>query len=384
MKNKMMMISAKSNMIAQFNMRNISILQKLGFEVHVGANFKEYGTIDSKTNQSLMETLTSMGVVIHQLNFSRGLGAVRNNKVVVSNIRKIMKQNDFTFIHVHSPIGSVLGRIAAHKEAVRVVYTAHGFHFFRGGPIKNWIFFPVEWILMFFTDHLVVINKGDLAVSKWLPIKRVTYIPSVGANVDSALAVSYSQKQSDRLKIRNELDISEHDYVILNVGEFSERKNQTTLIKAIAQLPKSIHIKILFAGVTNDRSKYTKIVSDLGLTDKVLFLGYRSDLPALHHAADLLVMPSLREGFGMGGFDALVDGVYMIGSKNTGMADYLKDESLGRLVNPNDVIELSNSIVEAYNGALKPDLRTNEAFLKQFDKKNVDAIMTSIYAEYLN
>lgn len=378
------MIAAKANMIAQFNMRNIKILKDLGYEVHVGANFEDFGTMDSNANDSLIKELKKMDVTIHQLNFSRGLGTFKQNNAVIKDIRCLLQRFKYSFIHVHSPIGSVLGRIAAKIERVPVVYTAHGFHFFKGGPLKNWLFLPVEVVLMFFTDHLIVINHEDQAIAKMMPIKNVTYIPSIGSNVEHALNVSDAEKMNNRLKVRSELGISNGDYVILNVGELSVRKNQKAIIEAVSELKNNQNIKILLAGVTNDIQTYESFVERQNMQGKVYFLGYRTDLHELHNAADLMVMPSLREGFGMGGFDALVDGLYMIGSKNTGMADYIKNDSLGLLVSPTNVHDIKDAIYRAYTNSMKPDLTKNTDFLMQFDIKNVDSIMKQVYLKYLD
>lgn len=383
-KQRVLMIAAKANMIAQFNMRNIKILKDLGYEVHVGANFEDFGTMDSNANDSLIKELKQMDVTIHQLNFSRGLGNFKQNNAVIKDIRCLLQRFEYSFIHVHSPIGSVLGRIAAKIERVPVVYTAHGFHFFKGGPLKNWLFLPVEVVLMFFTDHLIVINHEDQAISKMMPIKNVTYIPSIGSNVEHALNVSDAEKMNNRLKVRSELGISNEDYVILNVGELSVRKNQKAIIEAVSELKNNQNIKILLAGVTNDIETYENFVERQNMQGKVYFLGYRTDLHELHNAADLMVMPSLREGFGMGGFDALVDGLYMIGSKNTGMADYIKNDSLGLLVSPTNVHDIKDAIYMAYTNSRKPDLTKNTDFLMQFDIKNVDSIMKQVYLKYLD
>lgn len=383
-KQRVLMIAAKANMIAQFNMRNIKILKDLGYEVHVGANFEDFGTMDSNANDSLIKELKQMDVTIHQLNFSRGLGNFKQNNAVIKDIRCLLQRFEYSFIHVHSPIGSVLGRIAAKTERVPVVYTAHGFHFFKGGPLKNWLFLPVEVVLMFFTDHLIVINHEDQAISKMMPIKNVTYIPSIGSNVEHALNVSDAEKMNNRLKVRSELGISNEDYVILNVGELSVRKNQKAIIEAVSELKNNQNIKILLAGVTNDIETYENFVERQNMQGKVYFLGYRTDLHELHNAADLMVMPSLREGFGMGGFDALVDGLYMIGSKNTGMADYIKNDSLGLLVSPTNVHDIKDAIYMAYTNSMKPDLAKNTDFLMQFDIKNVDSIMKQVYLKYLD
>lgn len=369
---KILLLAAKANMIAQFNMRNIKLLQAMDVEVHVATDFVSFGTMDAVTNQQFVAELDKLGVKRHQLSFDRGVGKATHNLQVLCDIRKLLKYEQFYLLHVHSPIGSVLGRIAAIGTGVPVIYTSHGFHFLIGGPLKNWLFFPVEWVLMLATRQLLVINQADYSMAKYLPINQVTYLPSVGGRVAESLAISSDNRQANRQRIRQELGLAEDDYVVLNVGELSVRKNQEAILRAISDMKNDIAIKIIFAGVSSNQDLYEELAERFHMADRVRFLGYRSDLRALHHAADLLVMPSLREGFGMGGFDALVDGLYVIGSRNTGMADYLKNESLGRLIDPHDVQQLTDAIYRCYITKTQPVLMANKDFLMRFDQQHVD------------
>ncbi|MBU7543550.1 glycosyltransferase [Weissella cibaria] len=379
---RVLMVAAKANMIQQFNMRNLAILTNLGAEVHVAADFENFGTVDDRTNCQLIMDLTEMGIVLHQINFDRGLGRLSANCQVMIKLRRLIGQNQYDLIHVHSPIGAALTRLASWGMGCPVLYTAHGFHFFRGGPLKNWLVFPIEWSLAWLTQHLVVINHTDEAVSRFLPVQRVSYLPSVGAPVKRSLTVSPATRLSIRKRMRAGLGLTGDDFVIIQVGEFSTRKNQATLLQAVRALSNP-QIKIFFAGVGADEATIKRLVIELGLSEQVTFLGYQSNLQDLHYAADMIVMPSLREGFGMDGFNALIDGVYMIGAKGTGMADYLIDKKLGQLINPLDVMALADAIKRVQDDRLQPALNEYTEFLMQFDESRVDKIMTGIYSRYL-
>lgn len=376
------MVAAKANMIQQFNMRNLAILTNLGAEVHVAADFENFGTVDDQTNCQLIMDLTEMGIVLHQINFDRGLGRLMANYQVMTQLRRLIGENQYDLIHVHSPIGAALTRLASWGTGCPVMYTAHGFHFFRGGPLKNWLVFPIEWSLAWLTQHLLVINHTDEAVSRFLPVQRVTYLPSIGAPVQRSLAVLPVTRLSIRKRMRACLDLTGDDFAIIQVGEFSTRKNQATLLQAVHALSNP-QIKIFFAGVGAAEATTKRLVTELGLSEQVTFLGYQANLQDLHYAADMIVMPSLREGFGMGGFNALIDGVYMIGAKGTGMADYLIDEKLGQLINPLDVMALADAIKRVRDKRLQPALNEYTEFLMQFDESRVDTIMTGIYRRYL-
>ena len=118
-----------------------------------------------------------------------------------------MSEKKYQFIHCHSPIGGVLGRLAAHKYHIPVIYTAHGFHFFQGAPKKNWLlFYPVEWLLSFWTDTLVTINREDYdRAKKHMHAKRILYVPGVGVNLgDAKNNIEYSGEEK-RIKKRKKL-----------------------------------------------------------------------------------------------------------------------------------------------------------------------------------
>ena len=111
----------------------------------------------------------------------------RNNLDYYNKVRKMLKEQHFDLVHCHTPIGSVIGRVAAHKTHTKIIYTAHGFHFYKGAPIINWLlFYPVEKYLAKYTDTLITINKEDYKLAKKRFNKRcknIEYVPGVGIDV---------------------------------------------------------------------------------------------------------------------------------------------------------------------------------------------------------
>ncbi|MCS9995456.1 hypothetical protein EFL81_00885 [Weissella confusa] len=140
-----LIIAAKANMIQQFNLRNIELLISMGFKVHVGSNFEEFGSMDKQTRDDLLAWLASRNVEVHQLPFGRQTGSIQSNYQTIKAIRMIVSDGqEWAFLHVHSPIGAALGRIAVFLKRIPVIYTAHGFHFFKGGPKKIGCFFQLN------------------------------------------------------------------------------------------------------------------------------------------------------------------------------------------------------------------------------------------------
>lgn len=380
-KQRILIIATTASMIEQFNIHNIKILQNLGIEVHVGTNFKKPGTITSSLSKNLKKTLKKMGVQYHQLDFLRGIGSHKENKLVLNQICSIIETYKISGIHAHSPLGGIIGRRAAHKMNIKILYTAHGFQFFKGGPLKDWlIFFPVEWFYARWTDALITINQQDYSVAHFLPVTQRYYIPGVG--VDFKKNFSEDERQNLRIQTRKQLGVQKDEYLIISVGELSKRKNHETVLRAIATL-KNPKIKYVIAGIGKEKNQLVELIKELGLQKQVQLLGYLEDLDGLYYAADLNVFVSKREGLGLGGLDGVVRGVYIIGNANTGMKDYILNKDIGLLVKSStDSNELAKKIQIAMNE--KREVKLNEQ-IQKFSQENVDKLMTNIYKkEFLN
>lgn len=238
MTKKVLMLAAKANMIQQFNHRNIKILQELGYEVHVATNMIEFGSMSSEENERFKKWMIENDVVAHQVDFERRMGTLKGNIRSIKQLRQLFNVNSFSFIHVHSPLGSILGRLVAKQYKVPTIYTAHGFHFFKGGPKSGWlIFYPLEWFFSFFTNTLITINDEDYALAKkHMHAKHITKINGIGVDVETAWQVSDKYKLQARKKIRAELDIPENAFLISSVGELSNRKNHKVVLEALQNI----------------------------------------------------------------------------------------------------------------------------------------------------
>lgn len=380
-----LLVATTSSMIELFNSRNIRILQKLGFNVFVAANFKKPGSISVDDSQKFISELENIGVKWYQVDFKRGVGNPFSNHQAYISLLKIVKDNNISLIHTQAPLSSIIARRVAKKLHVQCIYTAHGFQFFPKGPLKDWIlFFPVEWYYAHWTDDLILINRDDYHVSKYLPIRRknVHYIPSVGADIKKSSEISSSKKKDIRLKVREHIGIKNDDFMVLSVGELTNRKNHSTVLKAIAKLnnPK---IQYVIAGVGANKDALIKEAKELGMSKQLHLLGFQKSVSNLYLAADLNAFVSKREGLGMGGLDGVALGLYIIANGRTGSKDFIPNERMGILIkDPNDVNEISNAINKVMEENIKAD--PDYDFLMKFDKKNVDRIMENIYKKYAN
>ena len=266
-------------------------------------------------------------------------------------------------MHCHSPIGGAIARVAAkgqRKKGTKIIYTAHGFHFYKGAPLKNWLlFYPIEKYCSKFTDVLMTINKEDFAfASKKMKAKKVEYIPGVGVDVSKFKQGAESLKIKDTK--RSELNLDNSDVVLLSVGELNKNKNHTVIIDAIAKLnnPK---IKYLIVGKGALKGELKEKIANLNLQNQVFLLGYRTDVPSLYKCADLFVFPSYREGLSVSVMEAMGSGLACVVSKIRGNTDLIDDRKGGILCLPSEV--------NAFELAIK-ELIENEELRALFGKHN--------------
>lgn len=372
-------MASTASFIAQFNHRNIKILQSMGYEVHVAANFTHYGTLSAKSNEQFMAWLASKKVVVHNIPVERGLGKFRQNVAVLFFLNRLMKENQFKIVHVHTPIASVLGRLAALKNHVPVVYTAHGFHFSKTSAWINWLIFPIEWLFSFCTSELLLINQEDFLLAKrWLHAKNTQYVPGVGINFRLLNQYNISDHLSAKQELLATYHLPEKSRILIAVGELSKRKNHRIVIEALAMLDlPDIHFVI--AGRGSQKKNLTDLAKHLGVENQIHFLNYTKNIRHLHLAADLAVLPSLREGLSRAGLEAIRDGVYLLGADIRGIKDYILNEEIGRVFDPLDAKGLSILIKNNIQRPRQNLTNTTVQRLMMFDRAAVDKQMREIY-----
>lgn len=305
-----------------------------------------------------------------------------NNFTTYKQLKEIIETNQFDIIHCHTPTGGALTRLAAQnvrKNGSKVIYTAHGFHFFKGAPIKNWlIYYPIECLLARYTDVLITINKEDYArAKKTFKANRIEYIPGVG--VDNK---RFSEVSFDKLAKRRELGISEDNFVLISVGELNKNKNHKTVLRAISKL-KNQNIQYLICGQGILENHLKKMVKELGLEKQVHFLGFRSDIAEICKIADTFVFLSYREGLSLALMEAMASGLPVVCSDIRGNSDLIEHEKGGYLYKPDDEDSVAK-IINKFNN--NPSLRMklgkyNLKAVEKFGLENVKTLMNKIYKD---
>lgn len=307
----------------------------------------------------------------------------KDNVKAYRELKAILDREHFDIIHCHTPVGAMITRLAARdarKRGTKVIYTAHGFHFFKGAPLVNWLmFFPAEWLLAPLTDVLVTINREDYAFArKRIHAKRIEYVPGVG--VDTA---KFHVGSVDRAEKRRELGLGEQDFLILTVAEMTKNKNHSTVLKALSLLkdtPEFEKMVYLICGRGEQRDALEAEAEALGIREHVRFLGYRHDVPELCRCSDMFAFMSFREGMPVALMEAMSCGLPAVCSKIRGNTDLIEDGVDG-LFAENTPQGVAQAILKLYRDpALREKLGTAAArTVSRFDAVQVQRKMKEIY-----
>lgn len=373
--NKVLLVTTVSGFVPQFEMNNVRILQDMGYEVHYASNYHtpSYGT-DNKR-------LDGTGIIRHQINFVRSPFAIRDNIKVYKQLKNLMTEHNFQLIHCHTPMGGAMARLVAKATGTGpVIYTAHGLHFYKGAPIINWlVYYPAEKYLSRYTDVLITINQEDYYRASGFHAKTVQYIPGVGIDLERITSISV-----DKAKKKSELGIHPDSQIILAVGELIKRKNYVTAITAFANAGISNAILIICGhGVLEDELK--TLARQLNVQDRVMFLGYRSDIFEIMKISDIFFFPSYQEGLSVALMEAMAIGMPVICSHIRGNKDLIIDDKGGFTIPPDDVNGFAKALKLLLNN---PSMR--ESFggfnlneVQKYTKEKVKEKMVGIYSDIL-
>lgn len=375
------MLASVASMIDQFNMPNIALLQKLGYEVDVACNFIEGNTCSDARVAELKQKLQDMHVRCYQIDFARNIKHMGQNMKALWQVEALMKQNTYEFCHCHSPIGGVVARIAGHRTKTKVIYTAHGFHFYQGAPVMNWlVYYPVEKVLSRWTDVLITINHEDYKLAKKkFKMKKLTYVPGIGIDTQRE---GLSQKEKEEK--RKELGIPQDAFLITNAAEFTPNKNQKTVIEAIEQLHNP-NIYFVMCGIGEKKAELEQYVKEHGLEEHIRFVGFRNDLHEILQASDCFVLSSFREGLSVALMEAMAEGLPVVCGRIRGNVDLIKDGKGGILVSPENKEDYEAAFRKLYEMKQKEFQKfeniglNNRNKVEAFSKETVDPIMKKVY-----
>ena len=359
---KSLIITTVGGFVSRFEMDNVHIMQKLGYEVHYAANFNN--TVYEFDKNELINN----GIVLHHVDIDKNPYNIVSLYKNYKEILEIAKTEKINLIHCHTPVGGVLGRLVGRKIDCKVIYTAHGFHFYKGAPMKNWMFYyPVEKILARYTDCLITINEADYKQSQKMKAKHTVRIPGIGIDLD-------------RFKPGRKYERTGDIFRVVSVGELNQNKNHQVVIKAINLLnDKNIQYDIYGKG--DGKERLEKMIAEYHMNDQVHLRGYVNDTRSVLYNADCFVFPSIREGLGMAALEAMACGVPLIAADNRGTREYARHGENAYVCEPNDEESFAYYIKKIKeNPETAEELLANALKTVQwFSKEHTDKIMEQVY-----
>lgn len=368
--NKVLFTASIQRHITSFHIPYLKFFKDQGYEVHVATNGDDNIPYCDKHIQ---------------IPFERN-PLSRNNFKSYKELKRVLKENKYDLIHCHTPACSVITRLAAKKnkkKGTKVVYTAHGFHFYKGAPLKNWIiFFPIEKYLSKYTDCLITINDEDYnnALKYKFRSKMIRKVNGVGINCDR-FKFQTSQEKND---MRQKHSFSQDDFILIYVAELSSGKNQEFIINVSARLEKDIpDLKVLFAGSGKDFDFLKEKIAAMNLDNIIYLLGYRDDVNELMMLSDIAVSASKREGLPVNIMEAMATGLPLVVTDCRGNRDLVEDGLNGYVVKDEEM--MYSKILEIYNNKELRDRCkiNNQKMINKYTLDNVTKEMAIIYNQLL-
>lgn len=371
---KILFVATVRSHIGQFHMPFIKRLKSFGCTVD--AAYKDNSADKQGLDTSAIDT-------VYEVPFSRSPYSLDNIKAYKA-LKKIIAENDYDAVHCHTPMGAVVTRLAARKagkKGLKVIYTAHGFHFYKGASRFNWLFFyPVEKLLAKYTDCLITINQEDynLALDKGFKAGKILYVPGVGVDLSEFSPKTQQQKNA----LRQEYGYDENSFIMIYPADFCERKNQMMLLKALQIVVKKYsNVKLLLPGLQTYMAECEQYCRDNALTDNVEFLGYRRDIYKLDALSDISVSSSRQEGLPINLIEAMALGNPIVATDVRGNNDLVKDGVNGYLIELNNCELMAEKIIELIEN---PGIvsRFGEESLKRVNQYGIDAVLDNMVDIY--
>lgn len=318
---KILVVSTTDSMIWNFLVPHIEFWQEKDIDVEIACSRTGFYFKDLQKK-----------FIIHEIPFERAPFRFNNLKAYIA-LKKLVGNNHYSLIVSQEPVGGVLGRLVARKYKLKNIYTAHGFHFYKGARLKYWLlFYPVEKWLSKYTDVLVTLNREDYERSKRFYAKEIKKIDGIGVN----LKKFHERSPKSKHNAREKLGINDNSFVILTVAELIQRKNYETALRALEKsgIENAVYLICGDGILLKDLMVMTL---RLGLDKKVRFLGFRQDVCDIYHAADVFLFPSFQEGLSIALIEAMAIGLPIVCSDIRGNNDLVVNGKGGFLFAPHDV-----------------------------------------------
>ena len=341
--------------ILRFHLPYLEWFQQQGYETHVASLGKEkIPFCDRQFQVDFVRSPYSFG---HRKSYKQ--------------LKSIISNANYTIIHCHTPMASIITRLSAtstRKSGTKILYTAHGFHFFKGASLFNWMFFyPIEKRLSAWCDGLITINNEDFEIIRKNGSQKTQYflIPGIGVEQKRFKPVDERCKQ----KLREKNGFVAKDLLLVYAAEFIDRKNHLFLIR-VAEKIKLTHpnVKFLFAGRGELHGEMIRLVDSNQLNDSIKFLGFRTDIDEVFQMSDIGISASKQEGLGLNLIEEMMCEKPVVATDDRGHREIVFQGENGYLFKQNsiqdfiDKIELVLQSSEHYQYLSKNAAKTSSRF----------------------
>lgn len=364
---KILFVASVNIHFTAFHLPYLKYFHDLGYEVHTAARGEEeIPYVD----------------VQHKIDIERSPLAKANLKAY-RELKQIISESEFDLIHCHTPVASILTRLAARnarKKGTKVMYTAHGFHFYKGAPLINWLlYYPAERFCAHFTDALITINHEDYERAKTFAAKEVYYIPGMGVDCEK-IALEAAQPSH----LRDHYHIPENAFVVLSVGELNQNKNHRVILEAIHRLSDN-DIYYVICGRGDQRETLIALAQEYGMNDRLKLVGFQKNIAEWLSIADVFAFPSIREGLGLSALEAMAAGLPLVTSTSGGIREYMENGKTGFCCRYDDAMGFAEAVhCLKDDSALRERMSTeNKTVVQRFDVENVKKEMKKIYMKAL-
>lgn len=314
----------------------------------------------------------------------RSLLDVRANLAAVWNLFRLLRSTSIEVIHCNTPIGGVVGRICGTLARVpTVVYSAHGFHFYRGAPrIQAAVSLAVERLLARCTDAVVTMNAEDYAAARRFRLKpggTVHMIHGVGIDVSR-----FDCPAAERAEVRSEIGLPSDAVLAIMVGDLVKRKNVALAVEALGHVDDAT-VHLVLCGQGREHRELSRLADRIGVSDRVHFLGVRRDMPRLLKAADILVHTSFQEGLPRAVMEGMAAGLPLLLSDIRGNRDLRDSGAWAVMVAPDDPVGVARGLTAlATDAELRKSMgRANRECARLYDSDEVRREAAKIYQEIL-
>lgn len=368
---KILFTATVDSHILNFHLPFLKWFKEQGFETHVASNGdSSMPYVDKKFD----------------ISFSRNPLSLKNLKAF-KQLHEVIQNNQYEMIHCHTPIAGVITRVIGKRKrrfGTKILYTAHGFHFYKGAPLLNWlVYYPIEKLLSRFTDCIITMNEEDYGIAKRkFKMNDLRLVNGVGVNLNLYTPPGELEISS----LRKMYKYSINDFIIINIGELIQRKNQSLLINVASKLRHSIpELKIIIAGAGSLLGEYQKLVNNLDLQNIISFIGYRQDIDNLLKISNIAVSTAKQEGLPVNVMEAMATGLPIVVTNCRGNRDLITDGKNGFVVDILDENQFGKRIVDIYKSKeLQESFKKNSLkSISNYSLENILLEMKKIYLTYL-